>query len=655
MRLRYFTAFLLLGLAVPLLTAHATVHHVEIGNFYFSPAGTTVQYGDTVRWIMVEGFSHTTTSEPASAKTWDSGIMNVGDSFQVTIEVADGPGPFPYICSVHPFSMQDTLFVAPPPAEPTVFAFLLDADQADACAGTGSTARGFGVAVLGPDSSTLSLYVEHNVAAVSGAHVHLGSPCVSGGIAFGFTDATSPINETWALTPTDVSNLLAGDLYVNIHSAAFPSGEIRGQITDDPIPFVFTLDEAQAAGGTGTGSLNSGYAVGQLAAGATEFSVTVEHEIPSDSVVDAHIHLGPPGVSGGVEFGFASPVSPVSGTWLVDTLDLRNLLRGDLYVNVHSQADPGGEIRGQIQRTPIRWFLPLTEGEADGGSGTGSSATGFCLLELNADMNELTILCEHDVVDPTDAHIHLGAPGISGPIQFGFSSPVSPISDSWSLSAADVDNLLAGDLYVNIHSASFPAGEIRGQVDQDPIILNIGLSEEQADACIGTGSPAVGQAAVSLKPGGRQMVIEGTHDVADPSAAHVHLGSNCTNGPIQFGFSSPASPFAENWYLGNEDVAAFLRENLYLNIHSTAFPSGEIRGQLAAPVGCCTQRGDVDESGTINVADLTFLVNYLFKAGPVPACPEHGDVDASATINVADLTYIVNYLFKGGPAPVVCP
>lgn len=70
---------------------------------------------------------------------------------------------------------------------------------------------------------------------------------------------------------------------------------------------------------------------------------------------------------------------------------------------------------------------------------------------------------------------------------------------------------------------------------------------------------------------------------------------------------------------------------------------------------CCTMRGDVDASTTTNVADLTFLVNYLFKAGPEPYCPEHGDVDASASINVADLTYLVNYLFKGGPVPVACP
>lgn len=62
--------------------------------------------------------------------------------------------------------------------------------------------------------------------------------------------------------------------------------------------------------------------------------------------------------------------------------------------------------------------------------------------------------------------------------------------------------------------------------------------------------------------------------------------------------------------------------------------------------------GDIDGSNEApNVADLTYLVNYLFKSGPPPPIIEAADVDGSGDVNVADLTYLVNYLFKGGPAP----
>ena len=70
--------------------------------------------------------------------------------------------------------------------------------------------------------------------------------------------------------------------------------------------------------------------------------------------------------------------------------------------------------------------------------------------------------------------------------------------------------------------------------------------------------------------------------------------------------------------------------------------------------GCCNKRGDVDDSGGIDVGDLTYLVAYLFQGGPAPPCPEEGDVDGSGGIDVGDLTYLVAYLFQGGPAPPPC-
>lgn len=70
--------------------------------------------------------------------------------------------------------------------------------------------------------------------------------------------------------------------------------------------------------------------------------------------------------------------------------------------------------------------------------------------------------------------------------------------------------------------------------------------------------------------------------------------------------------------------------------------------------GCCEQRGDVDHSDAINVADLTYLVEFLFFGGPTPPCEEEGDVDDSDAINVADLTYLVEFLFFEGPAPPPC-
>jgi len=68
------------------------------------------------------------------------------------------------------------------------------------------------------------------------------------------------------------------------------------------------------------------------------------------------------------------------------------------------------------------------------------------------------------VAMPIDAHIHRGFQCVSGPPIFPFSGFTSPIKEIWYLSTADVIDLLQGELYVNIHSNPFPAGEIRGQL-----------------------------------------------------------------------------------------------------------------------------------------------------------------------------------------------
>jgi hypothetical protein len=77
---------------------------------------------------------------------------------------------------------------------------------------------------------------------------------------------------------------------------------------------------------------------------------------------------------------------------------------------------------------------------------------------------------------------------------------------------------------------------------------------------------------------------------------------------------------------------------------------------------CCTNRGNVDDiigpGGPIDVADLTYLVAFLFQGGTEPPCIEQGNIDGingpGGPIDVGDLTYLVASLFQGGPSPPPC-
>ncbi len=63
-------------------------------------------------------------------------------------------------------------------------------------------------------------------------------------------------------------------------------------------------------------------------------------------------------------------------------------------------------------------------------------------------------------------------------------------------------------------------------------------------------------------------------------------------------------------------------------------------------------RGDVNRDWVINVADVVYLINYLFIGGPAPVpILQVGDVNCDTVINVTDVVYLINYLFIGGPPP----
>lgn len=70
-------------------------------------------------------------------------------------------------------------------------------------------------------------------------------------------------------------------------------------------------------------------------------------------------------------------------------------------------------------------------------------------------------------------------------------------------------------------------------------------------------------------------------------------------------------------------------------------------------------RGDVNHDGAelIDIADLLYLIDYMFTGGPQPACFDEADLDASATepLDIGDLLYLIDFMFTGGPNPVPCP
>lgn len=98
-----------------------------------------------------------------------------------------------------------------------------------------SQARGTAQVSADTASNQVSWRVEY--AGLSGpataAHIHCGAaPGANAGVAVPMgNNPPSPITGSGAMTPAQMQQLQAGQCYVNVHTAANPGGEIRGQLT----------------------------------------------------------------------------------------------------------------------------------------------------------------------------------------------------------------------------------------------------------------------------------------------------------------------------------------------------------------------------------------------------------------------------------------
>ena len=62
--------------------------------------------------------------------------------------------------------------------------------------------------------------------------------------------------------------------------------------------------------------------------------------------------------------------------------------------------------------------------------------------------------------------------------------------------------------------------------------------------------------------------------------------------------------------------------------------------------------GDANSDEVVDVGDVVYIINYLFKSGPTPSPIQAADTNCDGIVDVGDVVYLINYLFKGGLPPV---
>ncbi|PKL74757.1 MAG: hypothetical protein CVV27_18865 [Candidatus Melainabacteria bacterium HGW-Melainabacteria-1] len=451
---------------------------------------------------------------------------------------------------------------------------------------------------------------------ITGAHIHRGQPGQAGPVVkelevkgnwvsgiWRRNDATTPFNQDL------LEDLENGNLYLNVHTAANPNGEVRGQLTQ-------TADQLHVV------YLSAGFEVPPANAGATGIAifrvrpdgsqVTVDgyaHHL-SGEVTGAHLHRSVVGTNGPV----IKPLTVDNNnhflvTWrktdadspLTDEL-LEALRKGEIYINLHTVIHPNGELRGQIGGAVSSlntnfWF----SGQLDPGAEVPpviSPAAGVVELKLNAESSDIELEgYVSGLSGPiTGAHIHQGATGINGPVVKNLSIVGDKISTSWKLNDANqpltqglLADLLLGNLYVNVHTAAHPGGEVRTQLTSTPNrVYAIGLSGAAEVPAVNTSGKA--SAWVMLSPDHKFLTLKGkAHQLSGPiTGAHIHAGPEGLAGAVVKDLVvSNGNEFQVTWAhtdqaqpLTAEMVGKLLAGELYINLHTAAVPNGEVRGQI---------------------------------------------------------------------------
>jgi CHRD domain-containing protein len=200
--------------------------------------------------------------------------------------------------------------------------------------------------------------------------------------------------------------------------------------------------------------------------------------------------------------------------------------------------------------------------------------------------------------NPNAAHIHTGARGVNGPpnvvtLTIAGDNATATIPPDTKLTPTQYADLLAGNLYFNVHTGSNPNGEIRGQIDGTTGVTAGLASLNSAQETNGSTSTATGQGTIVFdSTTGDVLIAYVTHNVANTTVAHIHTGAPGVPGPADVisltqGTNIYTAPVPTSVSTHLTDINA---GNTYFNVHSTnvlcpppggSCSGGEIRGQIA--------------------------------------------------------------------------
>jgi len=271
----------------------------------------------------------------------------------------------------------------------------------------------------------------------------------------------------------------AGKYYVVAKTAAFPAGEVRGQLSFlGPFCAFSAVNRLQQVPPPPS---SAGFGMSHTVPNATLDSLTTTVGIDGIAPTSATVRVAASGTNGPVlvELESTSLKGVYRKTYPISPAGLTDFAQGRLYIQFGTAAYPNGEIRGQLKTN-------LRKGYAFDLCGdqmlpwNNSAALGMGMFSVDQADCYINYLVMTDGLGglPTEAHIWKGAVGQNGTKLYPMAPKVPLISGKGALKTGEGSLIETGGTYMTIHTPLFPDGEIRGQIRRGTVCpLTSGVPE----------------------------------------------------------------------------------------------------------------------------------------------------------------------------------
>ena len=268
-----------------------------------------------------------------------------------------------------------------------------------------------------------------------------------------------------------------------------------------------------------------------------------------------------------------------------------HLLAGAAALAIALAAVGGAAARSQADTLRIEADMTAAnETPAPKGDVSGAHGTFTATLTKSGTGAELSWRLEFSNLtgNAVAAHIHVGAAGVAGPVRVPLCAPcTSGVTGTATITADVLDAIQNGRAYVNVHTPTNPAGEIRDQVGVVANVKTTLRAAQERPKPKGKLAKAKGTFTATVTRTGTSGVITWRLTFSKLSgraiAAHIHSGARGKAGAVIVPLCAPCRSGARGRATVSESVLNALESGAtYVNVHTKKNPAGEIRGQIAA-------------------------------------------------------------------------